>query len=1475
MGAALSAPVINDVTTDPTNPPAFTAAAARHPSTLPPHVSVAIAKHYSHLRPLCVPGRSVGDVLVAARGAAGAALPRAVVTRVDAAAGELELVDITLLLRVREEGGAAVVDVRSASRLGKGDLGANAARISRLLEALKRQLELRTAAAQEHSARTTRHVCAQAQQPAEHGDAMLSLTQGAYDPTLDALPYYDTLSAEEKKAVNALIEEELRHSTKTPADYLAELPPLPASRLQDNAILQAELQRVEAEQPMEGLDTQRYNLDPPPPAKRNDVGAWKAALANAHSQLEHQYSRLLNLELLLKFGPGAWRSQLADVRQQIDALNRERKLQQTAAGREIAALEAEHLALVLKNQEIAAAVAGLRASVAALAVQAAAAGGGGPGAANGAAGEGEGEDEGEETSDSELDAEELELSSSEEAEEDGEYSSGGDDYAGGGGGSSGEEDEGAEPDEQEIERAVLGYIEALEEQRREGGVGGSQAGAPCDSEGSEEGSEGAPAGSSEDEWQQQQQQPQRRMRGQPRAPLSAAAAAEAAGADGPAPSDGEEDEAGGGGAAGAAGGADPGSDSSEDERPARNTVGDVPLEWYSAEEHVGYDLDGNKLARRGRRDRLDAMLARADSAKAWRTVYDEYNDEEIVLSKDEMHMIQRIRAGRFPHVDPFEPEADWFTRDVEAMPLSAAPEPKRRFVPSKWEEKKRDGPGGEGKWGGPALPARSCASRTADKTATGLTYIPAPKLRPPGHAESYNPPREYLPSEADKAAAMAAAEEEGAPPPFVPTGYDSLRKVPAYATFVQERFERCLDLYLCPRVRRKRLEIKDPESLVPQLPQPRDLQPFPTQRALLYEGHEGAVRCLAPDPTGQWLLTGGEDGSMRLWEVATGRCMRAWQLGGGGGGGGGSAPEPVASVAWCPDPRLRLASAAVGRRLVLLPAPVGGEAAAAATEAALAAALAGDGGAGGAGVGDAPGEGALAVWRRRGPAPSAPPPSAPSASASAAPAGGPSEGIEVVLRFPTRQLAWHARGDYFASVAPDGNTQAVLVHQLSRGASQNPFRKNRGRVARVLFHPSKPFFFVATQQHHVFHGMVYSDLMTNPLIVPVKILRGHEARAAGGVGRECQDAAFLMGVVDFRGVLDLAFHPTQPWLFTAGADGTATLWRELEALADQITAEAEAELQEQQAAAGGEPSPQEQQAPLVSQCWEAAFDYNSNRYYYASPLWPLRTSLTAGCHFNRATGQSQWHLPDDWVPDGRAAGASTAAAAAALPPEAAPDAGAALPASATASAPGPGPGYWYRDAWGLEQGPYSAEQLAGWRGHLPMDLPLWAAAGPGRPTAAERAAPVPLAQLTGDGELLARWREENPDRAHHVCAAPPPARFEADSTRDSATSLAEAVLAGLPATDEAVQVIEWNHRQSDYAATALHCQGRGRIQATDGKPESLYAEYGNWVNPEELERQLSAAAAARKRPLTREELRAAKARKAEWKGRKMRAWLST
>ena len=80
-------------------------------------------------------------------------------------------------------------------------------------------------------------------------------------------------------------------------------------------------------------------------------------------------------------------------------------------------------------------------------------------------------------------------------------------------------------------------------------------------------------------------------------------------------------------------------------------MGEVPLEWYKDELHVGYDREGRKVGKGPRRDKLDALLARNDGGSAWRTVYDEYNGEEITLSKEEMRMIQRIREGKFPHVE--------------------------------------------------------------------------------------------------------------------------------------------------------------------------------------------------------------------------------------------------------------------------------------------------------------------------------------------------------------------------------------------------------------------------------------------------------------------------------------------------------------------------------------------------------------------------------------------------------------------------------------------------------------------------------------------------------------------------------------------------------------------------------------------------------------------------------------------------------
>lgn len=41
----------------------------------------------------------------------------------------------------------------------------------------------------------------------------------------------------------------------------------------------------------------------------------------------------------------------------------------------------------------------------------------------------------------------------------------------------------------------------------------------------------------------------------------------------------------------------------------------------------------------------------------------------------------------------------------------------------------------------------------------------------------------------------------------------------------------------------------------------------------VYEGHTGLVECVCVESQGQWLVSGDSDGSVKVWEVATGRCQ--------------------------------------------------------------------------------------------------------------------------------------------------------------------------------------------------------------------------------------------------------------------------------------------------------------------------------------------------------------------------------------------------------------------------------------------------------------------------------------------------------------------------------------------------------------------------------------------------------------------------
>jgi uncharacterized protein (DUF1499 family) len=145
-------PAIHDITTDTEDPPAFKALlplrqGAESPAEYDGPEAARLQKGgYPDLAPLRVP-QAPPVVLPAAAAVAGQlGWEVQVVAPVD---GRLEALATTkwfgftddVVVRVRPEGGGSIVDIRSKSRVGRSDLGANATRIRKFLAALADRLE--------------------------------------------------------------------------------------------------------------------------------------------------------------------------------------------------------------------------------------------------------------------------------------------------------------------------------------------------------------------------------------------------------------------------------------------------------------------------------------------------------------------------------------------------------------------------------------------------------------------------------------------------------------------------------------------------------------------------------------------------------------------------------------------------------------------------------------------------------------------------------------------------------------------------------------------------------------------------------------------------------------------------------------------------------------------------------------------------------------------------------------------------------------------------------------------------------------------------------------------------------------------------------------------------------------------------------------------------------------------------------------
>ena len=146
---AAAAPPIHDITTDTRNPPTFEAVVplrADAPNSLEYMQNVARQQHdaYPDLKPLILelPAAAVFERALAAAREAGWNIVDA-----NADTGRIEATDTTrffgfkddIVVRVTPFGNRTIVDVRSVSRVGRGDAGTNARRIRAYLERLSQR----------------------------------------------------------------------------------------------------------------------------------------------------------------------------------------------------------------------------------------------------------------------------------------------------------------------------------------------------------------------------------------------------------------------------------------------------------------------------------------------------------------------------------------------------------------------------------------------------------------------------------------------------------------------------------------------------------------------------------------------------------------------------------------------------------------------------------------------------------------------------------------------------------------------------------------------------------------------------------------------------------------------------------------------------------------------------------------------------------------------------------------------------------------------------------------------------------------------------------------------------------------------------------------------------------------------------------------------------------------------------------------
>ncbi len=561
-------------------------------------------------------------------------------------------------------------------------------------------------------------------------------------------------------------------------------------------------------------------------------------------------------------------------------------------------------------------------------------------------------------------------------------------------------------------------------------------------------------------------------------------------------------------------------DSSDEELVVR--TGNVPRKWYDDMEHSGYDINANKVIKPKKEDEIEKFMKQAEDKNWWRNIYDEMNNKTIYISDKDMELIKRVRKNMF--ANQRAEENDFFEEDIpyQLHPVSTNIPSKKAFGMSYNERKainrlkvaiengfiKLDDNEEMNKFD-QTYDLWQYEDTDPNKYHPGKGYL-APKRELPDTDLSYNPPDEILDNEGEL------------------KQHSALRKIPKYDKLLDENFDRCCDLVMGARVIKKKSDLKE-EDILPNLPKPEELKPFPNKEAILFRGHESSIRAMAIDPCGKFLISGDNGGFIHFWDIQTAKVIKRMDI-----------DDTIVSIAYnsmlnlitiCgkqhiyftvpyyleKSKKVEITKLVANKILPLIPE----------VESEQQAMKDGN-------------EGKTTArpytWKI---------PKKNSVKEK--------NGVLFYLKWNDGNLddlIWHPRGDYFATLSKSslGRTQ-VFIHSLSRMIHQTPFSKIKGNINSISFHPTKPYFLVATNSNIFVYNLqkqetvrkFVSNLNTITTISVHKngddILAGTKDGKVAWFQLELSDKPYK--VMDYHGdkIKNVAFHQSYPLFISCSRNG--------------------------------------------------------------------------------------------------------------------------------------------------------------------------------------------------------------------------------------------------------------------------------------------------------------------------------------------------